>query len=240
MAALLLLALPAAGFAAGKAAAPQTAPLAAPATAQLVADKGDKAEKSEKTEKSGVSEKSDEADDAKGDAGAAAGKAESGKPGVLPSSQAIGKFGDWDAAFFDDKGHKVCYMATSPVSTDSSAPLHGRDKNVMLFITHWPADSEKNAVTISAGYAFKLGSKAIVTIGSETYTMETGGKGTGADSDMSWIKEDAQDDALTTAIQKGDKLTVKGTSTRGTVITDTYSLKGSGDAYKAITKACGY
>lgn len=34
-------------------------------------------------------------------------------------------------------------------------------------------------------------------------------------------------------------MVVRGTSTRGTRTADTYSLKGTGDAYKAISTACG-
>ena len=42
----------------------------------------------------------------------------------------------------------------------------------------------------------------------------------------------------TDAIRKGSKVVVKGTSSRGTLTTDTFSLKGSGNAHDAITKEC--
>jgi hypothetical protein len=34
-------------------------------------------------------------------------------------------------------------------------------------------------------------------------------------------------------------MTVKGMSKRGTLTTDTFSLKGSGEAYDAVSKECG-
>ena len=37
---------------------------------------------------------------------------------------------------------------------------------------------------------------------------------------------------------RGARLVVKGTSSRGTKTTDTYSLKGFSAAFKAIGKAC--
>jgi hypothetical protein len=157
-----------------------------------------------------------------------------------PGAQPLGKFGNWEAAYFTDKGNKVCYMAAAPAATASTKPVKGRDKNVLFFITHWPADNEKNAVTISTGYSYKTGSKTIVSIGGSEYFMSTGGPGTGADSDMAWMDDNTQETALVEQIRKGDKMTVKGTSKRGTVITDTYSLTGAGDAYSAISKACGY
>ena len=40
------------------------------------------------------------------------------------------------------------------------------------------------------------------------------------------------------AMIRGARLVVKGTSSRGTKTTDTYSLKGFSAAFKAIGKAC--
>lgn len=152
----------------------------------------------------------------------------------------LGKFGKWEAAYFNDGGNKVCYMATAPESTTSSAPIKGRDPNVLLFITHWPADNEKNAITISSGYPFKEGSKVTIAISGKSFSFSTGGKGTGADPDMAWTDDNAQEDELAEEIRRAESLTIKGTSKRGNVITDTFSLKGSSDAYSAISKACGY
>src|SRR4051812_19086347 len=83
---------------------------------------------------------------------------------VHPGAQPLGHFGAWEAGYFLDQGNKVCYMATPPASTASDKPVKGRDKNVLFFITHWPASHEKNAVTVSTGYEYKAGSKAVITI----------------------------------------------------------------------------
>jgi Invasion associated locus B (IalB) protein len=161
-------------------------------------------------------------------------------PALAEPGQSLGKFGDWETALFKgDKGNNVCYMAAKPISTDSAAPVKGRDPNVMLFITHWPGDDEKNAVTVSAGFTYKPGSKATVVIGGEEYSLAAGGKSE-AEAQMAWVDNQKKEDELASAIQKGDKLTFKATSKRGNIITDTYSLSGSADAYKAISKACGY
>ena len=40
-------------------------------------------------------------------------------------------------------------------------------------------------------------------------------------------------------MKKGNRMVVKGTSSRGTLTTDTFSLKGFTKAYGAIGKACG-
>ncbi|MEZ0225091.1 MAG: invasion associated locus B family protein [Alphaproteobacteria bacterium] len=156
-----------------------------------------------------------------------------------PRAQPLGKFGGWEAVHILDQNNKYCYMAIAPTSTVSTKPVKGRDPNVLFFITHWPTDNQKDGVTISTGYSYKPGSKAIVSIDGKSYEMSTGGPGTGAESNMAWMEDDEQEASLAAAIRAGDTLTVKGTSKRGTVITDTYNITGSAEAYSAITKACG-
>lgn len=159
-----------------------------------------------------------------------------------PDAKPLGKFGQWEAAWFMDSGHKVCYMAAEPESTKSSQPLKGRDKTY-FFVTHWPADNEKNAVTVSAGFPIKPDSRASVTVDGKIFNMAVRGKDKAtadADPEMAWMDDQSKEDELAAAIAKGSSLSVKTTSKRGTVITDTYSLDGSGDAYKAISEECGY
>ncbi len=164
---------------------------------------------------------------------------------TTPEAKPLGKFGEWEAAFVveKDSGSKYCYMAAKPSDTKSDKPMKGRDP-AFLFITHWPSDDEKNAVTFSAGFTIKPGSKADVTVdGKSSFSMATGGRektSVDADAQMAWMEDNAKEDELATAISKGSKLVVKTISKRGTTITDTYNLSGSGDAYKAISKECGY
>lgn len=159
-----------------------------------------------------------------------------------PDAKPLGKFGDWEAAWFMDNGNKVCYMAAKPQSTKSSQPMRGRDETY-LFITHWPADNERNAVTVSAGFPIKKGTRATITVDGKVFSMATRGSDTAtadADEEMAWMDDQDKEDELVAAIAKGSSLSVKTTSGRGTVITDSYSLNGSGNAYKAISEECGY
>jgi len=152
----------------------------------------------------------------------------------------IGQYGAWSAAYFMEGGHKVCYMASSPKSTRSSQAMKNRSPS-FLFITHWPQDREKTAVTVSAGFPYRRGSKVSVTVDGNDFTMETGANARkSADADMAWMATGRDDARLTAALRRGSTATVRGTSGRGTVITDTYSLHGSADAYAAISKACDF
>lgn len=141
----------------------------------------------------------------------------------------LGQHGAWKALTFEEDGRgKVCFMTSKPEKQEGKFTKRG---DVAVFITHWAADGTRDVVSVSIGYPFKSGSKLTVTVDGRDYAMAT-------DGEMAWAADSATDKAITDAIRKGSKMAVKGTSQRGTLTTDTYSLKGTGDAYAAITKAC--
>lgn len=141
----------------------------------------------------------------------------------------LGHFGAWKALTFNEDGRgKVCFMSSKPEKQEGKFTKRG---DVAVFITHWAADGTRDVVSVSIGYPFKAGSKLTVTIDGKDHGMAT-------DGEMAWAADSATDKAISEGIRKGSKMTVKGVSARGTATTDTYSLKGTGDAYKAITSAC--
>lgn len=141
----------------------------------------------------------------------------------------VGTYEDWKAYSFTDGGGKVCFMSAKPTEQKGKFKKRG---DVLLFVTHWPAQNNKNVVSVSAGYPYKNGSDADVSVDGSTFKLRTEGE-------MAWTQDQAADDAITAAIRKGASLEVKGVSQRGTETTDIYSLKGSGAALDAITKECG-
>lgn len=141
----------------------------------------------------------------------------------------IGVFGDWTAHAFDDNGHKVCFMSSQPKKDEGKYNKRGE---IFAFITHWPGDNARNVFSVSAGYSYMSGSEVTVKIDAKAFTLFTKGE-------MAWTKDQDTDNAMTDALMKGSKMVIKGTSSRGTQTTDTYSLKGSADAYRAISSACG-
>ena len=53
-----------------------------------------------------------------------------------------------------------------------------------------------------------------------------------------WNRDAQVDRAMVEAMKGGSELVIKGTSQRGTLTTDTYSLNGFSAALAAIMKAC--
>lgn len=144
--------------------------------------------------------------------------------------QFLGAFGDWKAFTYTEGKDKVCFMSSAPKKQEGKFSKRG---DVLLFVTHWQSDKAKNVVSLAMGYSFKEKTTAKVTANGNSFEMIPEGE-------EAWTRDQATDDAMTEAIRKGSSLVVKGTSKRGTATKDTYSLKGSADAYDVITKECGF
>ncbi|PCI01558.1 MAG: hypothetical protein COB76_01110 [Alphaproteobacteria bacterium] len=141
----------------------------------------------------------------------------------------IGNFGDWAAYSFEENGKKVCYMVTQPKKAEGKYTKRG---DIFALITHRPAEKTKNVFSYITGYTYKNNSEVTVTIDGNNTKLFT-------QKDMAWTKSPGADNGLALAVRKGSKMVVKGRSSRGTVTTDTISLKGSGGAHDAINKTCG-
>jgi hypothetical protein len=86
-------------------------------------------------------------------------------------------------------------------------------------------------VQIEAGYNYKFNQDIEVKIDSTNYKFYT----TEDVSDTAWTNEDA---TVIFAMKKGLKLVVTGTSNRGTVTNDTYTLKGFTAVFNQLTEDC--
>lgn len=145
------------------------------------------------------------------------------------AQEVLGTFSDWTA--FTDKvsGKQICYVGSKPKKAEGN---YSKRDDAFVLVTHRPAEKVIGEVSIETGYAYKAGSSPQVAIGDHTFTLFS--KGTNA-----WAKDAAADRQLVAAMKGGSEMVVKGTSSRGTATTDTYSLSGFSAAYTAIGKACG-
>lgn len=140
----------------------------------------------------------------------------------------IGTHGDWTAYSYQEDSGIVCYMASEPTSAEGNYTRRG---DIFALVTHRPAEDSLDVVSIVAGYAYQENSDVSASIGSNTYEMFTHGE-------RAWNRDEATDKAMVQSMIRGSRLTVRGTSSRGTLTTDTYSLSGFTAAHRAITQAC--
>lgn len=141
----------------------------------------------------------------------------------------IGTNRDWHAFQFMEGGNRVCFMATKPTREEGNYTSRG---DVFLLVTHRPAENTRDVVSIMTGYTYQANSEATVQIGSQSFRLFTS-------DETAWARDGATDQALVAAMRAGTNMTVRGTSSRGTLTTDTYSLLGFTASYNAITQACG-
>lgn len=144
------------------------------------------------------------------------------------SPKKVGEYGDWISYTLAEGSSKVCYMVSKPVTAAGKYTNRGE---IFALITHRPAEGTSDVFSYITGYTYKTGSDANVKIDGKKYVLFT-------QDDTAWAPDAAADAKLAQAIQSGTKMVVQGTSARGTFTTDTYSLKGSGAAYRAISKEC--
>lgn len=144
-------------------------------------------------------------------------------------AESLGVFGAWTVFAADVPGGKVCYMVAEPASAKGNYTRRGE---VRAFVTHRPAAGARDVFSYETGYTYQEASKATVTIGGKKFTLFT-------HENMAWADTTKDDAALARAIRAGSTMVVRGTSSRGTLTTDTFSLKGSSKAYKAMSDACG-
>lgn len=143
---------------------------------------------------------------------------------------ALAEHGDWQAIQETENGNPVCVMSAEPQKSEGDYTRRG---TVLAIISHRPDEKRIGEVSFQAGYTFKEGAEATATIdGKTTFKLFTQGG-------HAWAYDAKADGDLVAAMRGGYTLVVKGSSSRGTLTTDTYSLTGFTAAWTAINKACG-
>ncbi len=144
-------------------------------------------------------------------------------------AETLGIHGDWSAFKTAESNSDVCYIGSEPQKAEGDYTQRGE---TYVLVTQRPGVKELDVVSIRAGYNYRQGSEVFIKIGGSSFTLFTS-------EGHAWARDTETDRELVKAMQRGNKMVVKGTSWRGTVTTDTYSLKGFTAAYKASRTACG-
>ncbi|MFC4272359.1 hypothetical protein GQF03_13625 [Sneathiella chungangensis] len=153
-------------------------------------------------------------------------------PGPAAAQQAepraLGTFNDWLAYSWIENGNKVCYMLSRPLKSTPQGVNRG---DIYVMVAYRPKSKSQEEVSHVAGYPYKDQSTVEALIGNRKFLLATNGE-------VAWVPEGSSDEQLVSAMRGGSKMIVKGTSTRGTLTVDTYSLQGFTAAHKQIRKSC--
>ena len=140
----------------------------------------------------------------------------------------LGTFGDWRAVSEGSGNKRLCYIGSAPKKSEGKYTSRG---DVHFLVTNRPADRVKGEVSVAAGYVYKDGKDAEAEVDGKKFKLFTRGEN-------AWAYDAGSDKAMVGALKAGRQLVVRGTSSRGTETTDTYSLSGFTAALAAIDKAC--
>ncbi len=140
----------------------------------------------------------------------------------------LGKFGDWGAYMAGNGPGKVCFVLSQP--KDRLPKGLTRDP-AYLFITSRPAQNVRNEVSFMIGFAMKPGVDSIATLDGKNFALEAKDK-------TAFVKNAAEEPRFVDAMRNGSKLSVKSTSGRGNVTTDSYVLTGLGKALEKLQTDC--
>lgn len=149
-------------------------------------------------------------------------------PLALAAPKKLGVHRDWSAWQFGTKKARECVANSAPKKSEGK---YSRRDPTSVSVTHRPRDQVKNEVSVAAGYTYKKDSEVVVTIDKRAFRLFVL-------DDTAFGRDAAIDATLVEAMKKGTRMTVEGTSSRGTRTKDAYSLAGFSAAYKAITRAC--
>ncbi|MGL1922423.1 MAG: invasion associated locus B family protein [Hyphomicrobiales bacterium] len=152
----------------------------------------------------------------------------SAAPTFASDPKPVSQHKDWTVFAYEEGGKKTCFAVTQPAE---SLPKGVKRGSIFFSVTHSQTDKTLNAVSTSMGYPLRANSTPTITIGGKVYSMF-------AQAETAWPAGDNVQKALVSAMKRGQKMIIKGTSTRGTNTTDTYSLAGITAAIGAAKSHC--
>ena len=152
---------------------------------------------------------------------------------AAPSAQAT--FKDWRLFVDGQDAAKYCYIVGEP---KRSTPANVKRGDVYLVVAHRPGQGVRNEVSVRIGYPFSATSNPFAEIGSDRFDFFTGVQAQNGADEWAWMVDLKAQPRLVTAMKLGNELIFKGTSARGTLTTDQYSLRGVTAAMKALDEAC--
>jgi hypothetical protein len=140
----------------------------------------------------------------------------------------LGTFGKWIAQTYRENGQAVCFMSVKPDKSEGNYKARG---DVLFMVTHRPAEKAYDVISVAAGYQYQPDSDAVITSSGKRFSLFTNGE-------RAWARDAQTDKNIVQLLTKSKTMTVKGTSSRGNITTDTFSLDGFSAAHKSISDGC--
>ena len=132
--------------------------------------------------------------------------------------------GSWTLSKNDD----WCYIGSLPLKSDLPETKKRGENYILVYKI---IGSDENIIQVEAGYQYNLDEDIVVTIDNTSFKFYS----TEDSSETAWTNNDEK---VVYAMKKGLELVLSGQSSRGTITTDTYTLKGFTSAINKLNKDC--
>jgi hypothetical protein len=153
----------------------------------------------------------------------------SASSGALAQSvTSIGDFKDWSAYSASEGAGAVCFALSKPSSVDPSPDGYTQ---AYLYLTHRPSENVSNELNLVAGFEFAPDQPATLSVGGKTFDLFT-------QKDAAWLLDATKNDDLAGAMRAGQSVVIQGTTDKGILVEETFSLSGATAASKAIDAGC--
>jgi invasion protein IalB len=144
----------------------------------------------------------------------------------------LGTFRDWHVYQTGAGANRLCYALAEP---KDMTPKNVNRSSVFFLISTWPGRKVRNEPSVVPGYQYKDGTKTEVQIGMDKFTFFTKNEGTAGGA---WMEDPNDERKLIETMKKGSAMNISGTSSRGTLTQDNYSLAGISAALDKIDQSC--
>jgi hypothetical protein len=144
----------------------------------------------------------------------------------------LGTFKDWHVYTSGTGANRLCYALSEPVQTN---PADLKRNQVFFLVSTWPGRKIRSEPSVVPGYQYKDMSTVEVQIGSDKFNLFTQNEGIKGEA---WVDGAADQQKLMDAMKRGSAMTVLGTSSRGSLTRDNYSLAGLSAALEKIDMSC--
>ncbi len=149
-------------------------------------------------------------------------------PASAQEMTTAGTFSDWSLLTDGATPPQFCFITSEPKST---SPKGASRQAPRAYISAWRKDGIKGEVSFRMGFPVKKSGEGTATVAPVGFKLFGSG-------DRAFVSDATQELKLVEAMKKGDELTIEITSERGTVVTDTYSLAGIGQALQKLRETC--
>ena len=137
---------------------------------------------------------------------------------------------NWGAYRYDNNDSRICFVSSVPTKSKGKYDPKNRG-DIRVFVSHGPGKAERDVVQVIAGYRYKPQSDVSLTIDGKAFKLFT-------IEDRAYAESEEDDKRIITLMRRGSRMTIVGTSSRGTKTTDTYSLSGFTKTKAVIDKTC--